>query len=87
MRMRVFRSIASELMGLPEDHPAVTEGCLLVSGPFVMLLVYDRRHAASDISSSSALPPRTLRRLPGTWSSLSWWLAALAKTVESPRSS
>ncbi len=42
-RMRVFRSIASELMGLPEDHPAVTEGCLLVSGPFVMLLVYDRR--------------------------------------------
>ena len=42
-RMRVFRSIASELMGLPEDHPAVTEGCLLVSGPFVTLLVYNRR--------------------------------------------
>lgn len=43
LRMQVFRSIASELMGLPEDHPAVTEGCFLVSGPFVMLLVYDRR--------------------------------------------
>ncbi len=42
-RMHVFRSIASELMGLPENHPAVTQGCFLVSGPFVMLLVYDRR--------------------------------------------
>ncbi|MBP7933551.1 MAG: CerR family C-terminal domain-containing protein [Phycisphaerae bacterium] len=41
-KTRILASIVSELMGLPQDHPAVARGCMSVAGPIVMLLVMDR---------------------------------------------
>jgi AcrR family transcriptional regulator len=43
IRIGIMRSIVAELMGLPEDHPAVTRGIIGVMGPCLMLLLYDRR--------------------------------------------
>lgn len=43
IRIGIFKSIVGELMELPEDHPAVTRGIISVMGPFLMLLIYDRR--------------------------------------------
>ncbi len=66
IRMHVFKSIVSELMGLPEDHPAVTQGCFIVAGPFVMLLVYDRRMLQQVFPALSFTPddvPTITRRL------------------------
>jgi AcrR family transcriptional regulator len=40
---RLMKGIVSELMGLPEDHPAVARGCVSVVGPLAMLLICDRR--------------------------------------------
>jgi TetR/AcrR family transcriptional regulator, regulator of cefoperazone and chloramphenicol sensitivity len=31
-----------ELMGLPDDHPAVARGCLSIMAPCLMLLISDR---------------------------------------------
>jgi TetR/AcrR family transcriptional regulator, regulator of cefoperazone and chloramphenicol sensitivity len=42
-RIGIARGIVAELMGLPEDHPAVTRGIISVIGPCLMLLIYDRR--------------------------------------------
>src|SRR5262249_26931313 len=42
-KSRLMKGIVAELMGLPEDHPAVARGCLSVIGPMVMLLICDRR--------------------------------------------
>jgi len=42
-RSRILRGIVGELMGLPEDHPAVARGCVSVMAPCFMLLVCDRR--------------------------------------------
>lgn len=42
-KSRLMRSIVAELMGLPEDHPAVARGCVSVMGPLAMLLICDRR--------------------------------------------
>src|SRR5262249_8914772 len=41
-KSRLMKGIVAELMGLPEDHPAVARGCLSVIGPMVMLLICDR---------------------------------------------
>lgn len=42
-RSRILRGIVGELMGLPEDHPAVARSCVSIIAPCVMLLVVDRR--------------------------------------------
>jgi AcrR family transcriptional regulator len=42
-KTHILRSIVGELMGLPEDHPAVARGCISVIAPCFMLLVGDRR--------------------------------------------
>jgi AcrR family transcriptional regulator len=42
-KARLLRSIVSELMALPEDHPAVARGCVSVLAPCFMLLLFDRR--------------------------------------------
>jgi hypothetical protein len=41
-KTRIMKSIVSELMGLPEDHPAVARGCVSVMAPCFMLLIFDR---------------------------------------------
>ena len=41
-KSRLLRGIIGELMGLPEDHPAVARGCISVIAPCLMLLVFDR---------------------------------------------
>jgi len=38
----LLRGIVGELMGLPENHPAVARGCISVIAPCLMLLVFDR---------------------------------------------
>ncbi len=42
-KLRVLKGIVAELMGLPEDHPAVGRGCLTLIAPCGVLLVADRR--------------------------------------------
>jgi TetR/AcrR family transcriptional regulator, regulator of cefoperazone and chloramphenicol sensitivity len=42
-KSHILRSVVGELMGLPEDHPAVARGCISVIAPCFMLLVGDRR--------------------------------------------
>jgi AcrR family transcriptional regulator len=41
-KTRILKSIVSELMGLPVDHPAVARGCVSVMAPCFMLLIFDR---------------------------------------------
>lgn len=41
-KSRILRGIVAELMGLPENHPAVARGSLGVLAPCFMLLVGDR---------------------------------------------
>jgi TetR/AcrR family transcriptional regulator, regulator of cefoperazone and chloramphenicol sensitivity len=43
-KIRIARSIIGELMGLPENHPAVARGCISVMAPMVLLFVADRSH-------------------------------------------
>jgi len=42
-KSRILRAIVGEVMGLPENHPAVARGCVNVMAPCFMLLVGDRR--------------------------------------------
>jgi AcrR family transcriptional regulator len=42
-RARILRSFIGELMGLPEDHPAVARGCISLMAPLCMLVLADRR--------------------------------------------
>jgi AcrR family transcriptional regulator len=42
-KSRILRRIVGQLMGLPENHPAVARGCLNVLAPCFMLLVGDRQ--------------------------------------------
>lgn len=41
-KTRIMKSIVSELMGLPEEHPAVARGCISVMAPCFLLLIFDR---------------------------------------------
>jgi TetR/AcrR family transcriptional regulator, regulator of cefoperazone and chloramphenicol sensitivity len=41
-KTRILKTIVSELMGLPKDHPAVARGCVSVMAPCFMLLIFDR---------------------------------------------
>jgi AcrR family transcriptional regulator len=40
---RVLRELVGELMGLPEDHPAVARGCMTLMAPICVLILGDRR--------------------------------------------
>jgi AcrR family transcriptional regulator len=42
-KVRLLRAVVGELMGLPDEHPAVARGCVSAVAPCVMLLIYDRR--------------------------------------------
>ncbi|HLN31720.1 MAG TPA: CerR family C-terminal domain-containing protein [Gemmataceae bacterium] len=42
-KSRILKAIVGELMGLPEDHPAVARGCISILAPCLMLLIADRR--------------------------------------------
>src|SRR5262245_1825742 len=42
-KARILRAIVGELMGLPQEHPAVARGCISVMAPCFMLLLFDRR--------------------------------------------
>ncbi|MGA2409437.1 MAG: CerR family C-terminal domain-containing protein [Candidatus Binataceae bacterium] len=39
----ILRELAGELMGLPEDHPAVARGCMTLMAPICILILGDRR--------------------------------------------
>ncbi len=41
-KARIAKSIIGELMGLPEDHPAVARGCISVMAPMLLLFIADR---------------------------------------------
>jgi TetR/AcrR family transcriptional regulator, regulator of cefoperazone and chloramphenicol sensitivity len=38
-----LRELAGQLMGLPEDHPAVARGCMTLMAPICILILGDRR--------------------------------------------
>jgi AcrR family transcriptional regulator len=40
---RIFKGLIGELMGLPQDHPAVARGCVSVMAPICILIIGDRR--------------------------------------------
>jgi TetR/AcrR family transcriptional regulator, regulator of cefoperazone and chloramphenicol sensitivity len=40
---RILKSFIGELMGLPEDDPAVARGCVSVMAPICILIIGDRR--------------------------------------------
>jgi AcrR family transcriptional regulator len=42
-KARLLKRILGELMGLPDDHPAVARGCVSVVAPCLMLLIVDRQ--------------------------------------------
>jgi AcrR family transcriptional regulator len=42
-RARILKRFVGELMGLPEDHPAVARGCISVMAPICTLVLADRR--------------------------------------------
>jgi TetR/AcrR family transcriptional regulator, regulator of cefoperazone and chloramphenicol sensitivity len=40
---RILRDFVGDLMGLPEDHPAVARGCFTMMAPICVLILGDRR--------------------------------------------
>jgi AcrR family transcriptional regulator len=42
-RARILRRFIGELIGLPEDHPAVARGCITLMAPLCLLVLADRR--------------------------------------------
>ena len=42
-RARILKRFVGELMGLPEDNPAVARGCISVMAPICTLILADRR--------------------------------------------
>jgi hypothetical protein len=39
----ILRELVGQLMGLPEDHPAVARGCMTLMAPICILILGDRR--------------------------------------------
>jgi AcrR family transcriptional regulator len=56
-KTRILKAIVSELMGLPEDHPAVARGCISVMAPCFMLLLFDRKMVTRAFPSLGLAPP------------------------------
>jgi TetR/AcrR family transcriptional regulator, regulator of cefoperazone and chloramphenicol sensitivity len=50
-RALVLRRFVAELVGLPEDHPAVARACVSVMAPFFMLILGDRRRMQRALPS------------------------------------
>ena len=42
-KVLIMKGIVGELLGLPEDHPAVARCCISVMAPCIMLLIGDRK--------------------------------------------
>ena len=42
-KMRLLKAIVGELMGLPDDHPAVARGCISIIAPGFLIALFDRR--------------------------------------------
>ncbi len=55
-KTRILKAIVSELMGLPEDHPAVSRGCISVMAPCFMLLLFDRKTVLRAFPSLGLAP-------------------------------
>jgi len=65
-RIRILRAIVSELMGLPEDSPAVDRGCVSVVAPCLLLLLADRAMLRSTFPNFGFTPedaPAMVRHL------------------------
>lgn len=41
-KMQILKGIVGEIMRLPEEHPAVSRGCVSVMAPCAVLLLFDR---------------------------------------------
>ena len=50
---QILRGFVSELMGLPEDDPAVARSCLSLMAPICILIVGDRRMIKRALPSFS----------------------------------
>ncbi|MBI1346274.1 DUF1956 domain-containing protein [bacterium] len=55
-KARVLKGIISELMGLPEEHPAVARGCVSIVAPCFMLLLCDRHMLRQALPQFSLKP-------------------------------
>lgn len=55
-KTRILKAIVSELMELPEDHPAVSRGCISVMAPCFMLLIFDRKTVTRAFPSLGLAP-------------------------------
>jgi len=58
-KLRLFRAIVAEIMGLPEDHPAVAQGCVSVFAPCQVMMIIERDmlsrlYPALDLSPAGA---------------------------------
>jgi len=42
-KLRMFKAIIAEIMDLPDDHPAVAQGCISVFAPCTLMLIGERR--------------------------------------------
>ena len=49
VRLGILKGIASEIMGLPIDHPAVARGCMCVMAPITLLMIADRDALAQKL--------------------------------------
>jgi AcrR family transcriptional regulator len=55
-KMGILKAIVSELMGLPETHPAVARGCISVMAPCFLLLLFDRATLQRALPNLSLAP-------------------------------
>ena len=55
-RARLLRQFLSELMKLPEDHPAVARGCISLMAPICMLILADRPHLTRALPAFGLKP-------------------------------
>jgi AcrR family transcriptional regulator len=52
----ILKAIVAELMGLPEEHPAVARGCISTMAPCFLLMLFDRRTLRSAFPSLGLTP-------------------------------
>jgi AcrR family transcriptional regulator len=50
-RALILRRFVGELVGLPDDHPAVARACVSIMAPFSMLILADRRRMKKALPS------------------------------------
>jgi AcrR family transcriptional regulator len=65
-KVRILKSIVAELMGLPEDHPAVARGCLSAMAPCGFLLICDHctlKHLFPQLGFEPADAPALIRHM------------------------